>query len=270
MPKLSSYFATSYYQPVGSIMFLDKINVVTKNTLMRQDSGQAIAMIYQNQNLWNYFNSKGSHCDFYGKLIIEKNDGLIHRIAGNINIADEKSFKEAINNENVSLISSTFLTTASGFTSSKDRFLNVFSYTSLPLISYGRVISKSENLDGCRFDSETRLINKDGKYYAPIFDTDSANHLFKSNYETEAEYLQGKDDLDFSFQEVEVSDANKAITLKNSSSDSFILYKGCYIPATSFGDATATASAQKFCGLENTKYTEKTTFKFNADNGWDF
>lgn len=295
---ISPKFDSSLYQGIGGLNFIStKYDYAEAKSYYVTDADKldgttGFYKIYNgNDNFWSYLNkNKPSKCDMNGKFEFDtslannnpnKDVETKYRLGGEINILNEKVFKETINSTTcVDLFNATF---KSGPNKGKSGSylqtiaLNITDYFVSPLVSNGNVLMSMSQSNQVRndyykntvsFNSSTGFISDDDGIYAFIFTNNQNNtfnddcyHLNKTNSGTNLNnFLSTTDSLHGKFFSVTLNDDNsvRCNTVYNSKTNNYnyIYFRGTFLPYD---------MSNKRVYIDKLRYGEQTTGGSNND-----
>lgn len=249
----------SSYQGVGGLMFMNE-KAYWNDSLKgwvdgnNQDS-QPASIFNLTPRFWSYLNKNyPAKADIYGEIKFDEKCELVkenYHLGGEINIYDLSKFENNVNTANksgikVELYNSVFLGASCHFDTTTPYF-NIDSFSVLPLISSGNVLTDFNNL-GLRedylsnkftFNNETGLIsNADSTiFYAYTFVDNAGSYNNWNNYVNKGKYSgydknsykTSNDDLSARFYQA-TPNTNGTVTMQvnNSGGDSFIYFRGAF------------------------------------------
>ena len=249
----------SSYQGVGGLMFINE-KAYWNDSLKgwvdgnNQDS-QPASIFNLTPRFWSYLNKNyPAKADIYGEIKFDEKCELVkenYHLGGEINIYDLSKFENNVNTANkngikVELYNSVFLGASCHFDTTTPYF-NIDSFSVLPLISSGNVLTDFNNL-GLRedyssikftFNNETGLIsNADSTiFYAYTFVDNAGSYNNWNNYVNKGKYdgydknsyKTSNDDLSARFYQAKPN-TNGTVTMQvnNSGGDSFIYFRGAF------------------------------------------
>lgn len=301
--ELKGFYKQSYFH-AAQLLFMDRYDLYN-DSIKWIDNGDDLGTnrggcdyIWLDGKLfWNYLNLyKKSRCDFYGKISfnnLNTSYGVYYEIGGNFNIYNYSGFVNAVNERNdikfysvANRNSPCMFDYEIGYnfpfaTVEISERLNVQSYYSMPLISFNYVITDPTNpfelindykKTAAKYDESTGLINYNGSYYGFVFQKDSTqgvnysvDHLNKTHYQSESDYVNGVDDLTGKYYEFASTAFNGIYLLTDNAASSGLLNKSFAYFHGMFVEAVATAQNKATLNLSKFRNSYCT---YNSGNGY--
>lgn len=301
--RLNGFYKQSYFH-VAQLLFMDRYDLYN-DTINWIDNGDNLGtrrdgcdyIWLDGQLFWNYLNLyKKAKCDFYGKISFDNLNtsyGVYYELGGNFNIYNLSNFSNAVRGRNdVKLYSVSNRNAPCMFdwdrgyefplmTIEISERINVQSYYTLPLISFGYVISDPTNpfelindykKTAATYDESTGLITYNGSNYGFIFQKDktqgvnySVDHLNKTHYQSESDYVKGFDDLTGKYYEFDSTAFNGIYILTDSAASSGLLNKSFAYFHGMFVEAIATAQNKATLNLSKFR---NSYCNYNSTNGY--
>lgn len=260
LPDLIKF--SSSYQGVGGIIFMHEKSYwgdSYKGWADGNNNDSQPALVFNSTSrFWSYLNKNyPAKADVYGEIKFDTSTTLVkekYHLGGDINIHNLSKFVNNYNlaSDRVELYNSIFIGTTCHFeigTGGGDSFFNIDSYSALPLISNGNVLTDMTTL-GLRsdylnniytFDFDTGLIQVMNSslpsYYAFTFTkntndyNNSNNYVNKSRYDgyNNTSYQNAIDDLSIKFYEATPNgDGTVTINGINAGGNLFIYFRGAF------------------------------------------
>ena len=248
------------FQSVGGLMFLsEKYNWQESfdGWAGNNNDDSNPAIIFKNTTqFWSYLSkNKPAKADIYGEIIFDQSATLVkenYHLGGEINLYNLSSFADNFN-ASVELYNSIFIGQLQHFVDGKTYYFNADSFSVLPLISEGNVLTDMNDLDlrsdfasaKYVFDKDTGLItaNNGIKYAYTYCDNaglynNRSNNLNKSQYDegkySQSDYQSTNDDLRAKFYRVQSINEDGSVNLSvpmyanDTNIYSFIYFRGSF------------------------------------------
>lgn len=277
-------------QGVGGMVFLPKFQLISQHgvahSIINDGEGDASQpmVLYNCDDFWDYYNTQGAKCDFYGTLKFEDDVSTHahqHELGGNINFSDKAMLENAYkSHSSVQLYgNAVFGDLQYGIKVSlvKKKTVSFLAggFYRIPLISNGV----------CLYDPTTNSLASDNQYYydsdmslirtynnqntayffAPTWPDSRMSHPYGSNSGTVGSINSDGDSLLGSFQQVDsFNETNLTLVYGG---QSYINFQGGYIKASRIDGNSATAKLGCAVGGDDgTNYETDYTFSLKTAN----